>query len=191
MSENNQELEKKIEAILFAYGDWVSIDEIKDSVHENSSKKVENSLSSLEKKYNSNFPFSVIQNENNLWKMTLDEDYEEVVTNLVSGIEIPKNVLKVLSVIAYEQPVSKTRLSEILGRSVKQEVDYLYKAKFVDYEKRGIGRYYRVTKKFFDYFKVEDEENFRKQANEKLNTFLEDPSIESESQEIQTEENKS
>ena len=48
------------------------------------------------------------------------------VSTLISGTEIPQTALKVLSVIAYEQPVTKTRLNEILGKSVKQELDYLY-----------------------------------------------------------------
>lgn len=188
MSEDSKKLFlKNVEAILFAYGDWISVEEIKDALSANSIKQVENSLNELERKYDDSFSFSVVSDSLGRWKMSLKEEHEDIVTNLISGVEIPKNVLKVLSVIAYEQPVSKTRLSEILGRAVKQEVDYLYKAKFVDYEKKGIGRYYRVTKKFFDYFKIEDQENFRKTANKKLKTFLEEPTQENQEETSQNQ----
>lgn len=172
--ENFDEVKKKVEAILFSYGDWISVSEIMSSLGLDSEMLINNSLKELEAMYKSGFSFRVEQNGNSKWRMALYGEYEELVTDLISNVEIPKNVLKVLSVIAYEQPVTKTRLFEILGKSVKQEVDYLYKAKFVYYEKKGIGKYYKVTKKFFDYFKIENEDEFREAANKNITTFLED-----------------
>ena len=165
------EMKLKIEAILFSYGDWITVSEVKESVSEGSEVAIKNILEELKQKYETGFPFTV-ENEDNKWRMSLKEEFNEVVSSLISGTEIPRNVLKVLSVIAYEQPITKTRLSEILGRYVKEEVDYLAKAKFVYYEKHGVGRYYRVTKKFYDYFKLDKNEEFREQANENLNTYL-------------------
>ncbi len=171
---NNQkydEMKLKIEAILFSYGDWITISEIMESMDEDSEMAVKDILEELKQKYETGFPFTV-ENEDNRWRMSLKDEFNEIVSSLISGTEIPRNVLKVLSVIAYEQPITKTRLSEILGKYVKEEVDYLAKAKFVSYEKHGVGRYYRVTKKFYDYFKLEQNEEFREQANENLKTYL-------------------
>ena len=165
------EMRLKIEAILFSYGDWITISEIMESLSENSEMAVKNILEELKQKYEMGFPFTV-ENEDNRWRMSLKDEFNEIVSSLISGTEIPRNVLKVLSVIAYEQPITKTRLSEILGKYVKEEVDYLAKAKFVSYEKHGVGRYYRVTKKFYDYFKLEQNEEFREHANENLRTYL-------------------
>lgn len=174
--DNKDELKLKIEAVLFAYGDWLTPESIMESVGVSSKKSFEGLMGEVVKKYEMGFPFMVQKGEDERWKMSLKEEYEGAVSELVSGVEIPKNVLKILSVIAYEQPVTKTRLAEILGRSVKPEVDYLYKAKFVYYEKNGIGKYYKVTKKFYEYFKIDEEEDFRSKANENLKTFLEEPS---------------
>ena len=165
------ELVLKVEAVLFSYGDWITISEICDSVLEESQTKVKSALNKLIEKYGEGYSFQV-QNEDERYRMVLRDEFEEVASSLISGTEIPRNVLKVLSVIAYEQPVTKTRLSEILGRYVKEEVDYLFKAKFINYEKHGIGKYYRVTKKFYDYFKMDKPEEFREKADTNIQTFL-------------------
>lgn len=173
--EMNTSLELRVEATLFAFGDWLTVDEIKSATKAKSEKEIIQALEALHSKYTEEYAFRVTTDGSGQWKMVLRDEFEPVVQDLVAGIEIPTNVLKVLSVIAYEQPISKTRLSEILGRTVKQEVDFLYKAKFVDYKKQGIGRFYSVTKKFFDYFKVDDEEDFKERANKQLSTFLQEP----------------
>lgn len=188
------EITIKIEAILFSYGDWVSPNDIMDALNIDSQNLVLNGLRELESKYRTGYSFIVESNDDGKWRMALLPKYDEVVSDLVSGLEIPKPVLKVLSVIAYEQPVTKTRLAEILGKSVKNEVEYLYKAKFVNYEKNGIGKYYKLTKKFYDYFKMDENEDFRGRANKNITTYLEynDSLVEkSEDLEQATSENSS
>jgi segregation and condensation protein B len=170
---NFEEVKNRIEAILFSYGDWISVSELMDSLEIDSEILVRNAMEELLPKFSSGYSFLIEESEGK-YRMTLHSQYDQVVTSLISGTEIPRNVLKVLSVIAYEQPITKTRLSEILGKYVKNEVDYLYKAKFTSYEKKGIGKYYKVTKKFYDYFKIE-EDDFRAAANKNINTYLEEP----------------
>ena len=170
---NFEEVKNRIEAILFSYGDWISVSELMDSLEIDSEILVRNAMEELVPKFKTGYSF-LIESENGKYRMTLHSQYDQVVTSLISGTEIPRNVLKVLSVIAYEQPITKTRLSEILGKYVKNEVDYLFKAKFTSYEKKGIGKYYKVTKKFYDYFKMEEDE-FRAAANKNINTHLEEP----------------
>lgn len=153
MTVNNfNELKIKVEGILFSYGDWISPKDIMSCLKLDSEAIVKNILKELEIRYKEGYSFHIEEKEDGTWRMALKEDYADLVTDLISGVEIPQGALKVLSVIAYEQPVTKTRLSEILGRSVKEDVNYLYRNKFLSYEKVGIGKYYRVTKKFYDYF---------------------------------------
>ena len=172
MTENNnfEDIKNKVEAILFSYGDWISINEIMHALNLDSQKLIKNSIIELENKYDKNFSFKIFKDEDK-YKMSLKEEFEKVVETLISGTEIPKSTLKVLSVIAYDQPITKTRLSEIIGRVVKDDVDYLFKNKFLSYEKRGIGKYYRVTKKFFDYFQI-DADEFRKQADKNITNYI-------------------
>ncbi len=174
-NKNFDDLKLKIEAILFSYGDYISPKEIMQVLELDSENIVKSILNELKQKFDNTFSFEIEENDNGKWKMTLRNNYEQLVSDLISGLELPPSALKVLAIIAYEQPVTKTRLSEILGKAVKSEVNYLYKNKFLSYEKRGIGKYYRVTKKFFDYFKLEEDEDFRQTANKTIKTFLEEP----------------
>lgn len=168
------DLHFKIEAILFSYGDYISLREIQQTLGVDSEMMIKNAIKDLQEKYKEGYSFHIIQNEEQKYRMSVKDDYADLLSDMISGTEIPANVLKVLSVIAYEQPVTKTRLSEILGKSVKTEVNYLYRNKFLSYQKHGIGKYYKVTKKFYDYFKLEEGEDFREAANKSITTFLEE-----------------
>ncbi len=172
MSDDNlKKIQAKIEAILFSYGEWISVNEIKEVLKLDSELMVKNALEELKSKFQDEFSFKIIM-EDGKYRMVLKTEFEPIVEDLVSGVEIPQKVLRVLSVIAYEQPVTKTRLSEILGRYVKTEVDYLHKHKFISYEKKGIGKYYKITKKFYEYFNLDDNEDFRGKADKNITSFL-------------------
>lgn len=175
-------LESQIEALLFSYGDFLSIKELKTTLHEESELKIKNALKNLQKKFEEEFSFVIIE-ENGKYKMKIKEEYDTLCSDLVANLEIPQHYLKVLSVIAYEQPVSKTRLAEIIGKNVQSEVAYLYRNKFLSYQKIGIGKFYRVTKKFYDYFQLEEDEDFKKTADSNITTFFQ--SVEDLAQELQ------
>ncbi|MCA9459886.1 MAG: SMC-Scp complex subunit ScpB, partial [Nanoarchaeota archaeon] len=146
-----KKLKLNVEAILFSYGDWIASSEIMNILGLDSELELNKILNEIEEKYDAEiYSFKVECDVESRWRMVLKEEFEDIVSGVISNVEIPQAVLKVLSVIAYEQPVTKTRLSEILGKYVKTEVDYLFKNGFLSYEKKGIGKYYRVTKKFYD-----------------------------------------
>lgn len=185
------QLRLKVEAILFSVGDWVSMHNLEQVLEIDSELLLTNALKELEGKYfHKDYSFCLEQSEDGQkWRMTLKDKFSHLSGDLVSSTEIPPKVLKVLSVIAYEQPITKTRLSEILGKSVKTEVEYLYKLKFLSYQKQGIGKYYKVTKKFYDYFQLDKDEDFKSKANKNMTTFLQEP-FEEEAEELDLSENK-
>ena len=158
----------KVEAILFSYGDFVEISEIV-SLLEISEKKVRVYLNELKSDYNSqNHSFEILLEDSRV-KMSIKENFQNLINSFLTKEEIPKKILKTLSIIAYEGPLTKTRLSDILGRVVLEDIEFLYRNKFIDFRKKGIGKYYFVTSKFYDYFKIDKENNLRKMFNEKLN----------------------
>ncbi|MFW5704683.1 MAG: SMC-Scp complex subunit ScpB [Nanoarchaeota archaeon] len=173
--EKFEEMKMNVEAILFSYGNWISVNEIMDILGIDSELLINNALRELQAKFKQGYSFFIQQNDAGHWKMRLAEDYVHLAEDVISGTEIPKKVLKVLSVIAYEQPVTKTRLLEIMGRSVKPEVDYLFNNKFLSYEKHGNGKYYKLTKKFYDYFDIDENSDFRERANKTMTTYIEEP----------------
>ena len=176
---NSTELELKIEALLFSYGDWISSKNLQETLKEKSLNNIEKALSNIQNKFKEGFSFELLTETTKGWKFSLKTPFEPLVEELVSGIEIPPQTLKILSMVAYEQPITKTRLSELLGRGVINELENLRKNKFITYEKRGIGKYYKVTKKFYDYFQLEEKE-FTEKIKNTLTTFIEEPKINEE-----------
>lgn len=170
-SSNKASLEQQIEGLLFSYGDFLSIKELQTTLDEESELKIKEAIKNVQEKFKEGFSFQIIE-ENGNYKMGLHSEFETLASDLIANLEIPQHILKVLSVIAYEQPVSKTRLAEIIGKNVQSEIAYLYRNKFLSYEKVGIGKFYRVTKKFYDYFQLEEDEEFRNTAENNITTYF-------------------
>ena len=174
-------LELKVEGLLFSYGDWMSVEEMGKTLEGSSSNLIKKALEQIRKKFEEGFSFRLIEDDVKGFKFSLNEEFEPLVERLVSKVEIPPKTLKVLSMVAYEQPITKTRLSELLGRGVIKELDYLRRNKFVSYEKRGIGRYYKVTRKFYDYFQLEEKE-FDDKIKQSVTTKIQEPTLENNSE---------
>ena len=171
-----ENLHLKVEAILFSYGDWLLVEKLQQVLGVKSKLQVEGAIKKLDEKFKENSSFELLKDEVRGVKFSLRSEYEKLVEVLISEIEIPQKTLKILSMVALEQPVTKTRLAEILGNSVVSELNYLRKNKFIDYEKRGIGKYYKVTKKFYDYFQLEEKE-FKENIEKNLKNSIEEPSL--------------
>jgi segregation and condensation protein B len=64
--------------------------------------------------------------------------------------------LKTLSYITYEQPIASRRLVQIRGSQVYSHLKELERIGFIKYEKVGRLKIFRTSKKFQDYFGIED-----------------------------------
>ena len=166
------EITKKVEAILFSFGDFIEINRIREILNEKDDKKILKSIKILEEKYNKETSFK-ITNETKRVKMGLKEEYENLASMVLSKNEIGPKMLKTLSIIAYEGPITKTALNRILGRATEEDIAFLNKNNFISYQKKGIGKYYRVSSKFYDYFNIAKGKNLREELNKKLNDYIE------------------
>jgi segregation and condensation protein B len=70
---------------------------------------------------------------------------------LVSG-----GALKTLSYVTYEQPVLSRRLVQIRGSQVYSHLKELERVGFIQHEKVGRLKIFKTSKKFQDYFGIED-----------------------------------
>jgi segregation and condensation protein B len=61
-----------------------------------------------------------------------------------------------LSYVTYEQPVLSRRLVQIRGSQVYSHLKELERVGFVQYEKVGRLRIFKTSKKFQDYFGIQD-----------------------------------
>jgi segregation and condensation protein B len=78
------------------------------------------------------------------------------VKKFASKPQLPNTVLKTLSYIAYEQPVTSKRLVEIRGSKVYSHLKELELLDFIISKSAGGLKIYNTTKKFQSYFGISD-----------------------------------
>ncbi len=142
---------KKVEAVLFAVGRAISIQELSDLTKE-SQNDLNVALHELKDQYvKRGSPLLVIQ-EGDAWKLTVHEQYLPIVQQISPHTELSKSVLETLAVIAWKQPSKQSDVIKIRTNKAYEHIDELERLGFVSKEKYGRTFLLKVTGKFFDYF---------------------------------------
>ncbi|MBI4153322.1 SMC-Scp complex subunit ScpB [Candidatus Woesearchaeota archaeon] len=143
---------RKIEAVLFAVGRDIAIEEIAQ-LCSLEGKQVLSVLEDLQKEYNQNTECSlVLQEKGKFWKFSVKNAYLPLVTSLVQRTDLDKSVMETLAVIAWKYPIMQADLIKIRHNKAYDHLKMLQEREFIAKEK--FGRTYRIklTPKFFDYF---------------------------------------
>ena len=113
-----EKLTNIIEAILFAAGDAVPIDLLREKL-DVTKREVDESIRQLEKKYTGNCGIRLLHFNHNL-QFATNPDYKEVVSLVLMPIrekEFTKTILECAAIIAYKQPITRSELENIRGIS--------------------------------------------------------------------------
>nr|MDQ5877034.1 SMC-Scp complex subunit ScpB [Thermoproteota archaeon] len=82
--------------------------------------------------------------------------YTPLVRKFAQHPLLPPGALKTLSYVAYEQPVTSKRLTQIRGSQVYPHIKLLEQLQFIEHENLGRLKVYRTTSKFQNYFGIAD-----------------------------------
>jgi len=148
-------MKSKIEAILFAKNKGISEKEI-SKLTNLSTKEVIRILNLLKKEYEDDNKGIKLTCENGIWKMQVKEEHLDTVKSLIPS-EFPKSLLKTLAVIAWKSPIKQSDVIKIRGNKAYKEIEKLIKEGFIEPKKWRNTRKLNITKKFKDYFGVEEE----------------------------------
>ena len=152
-----QEITARIEAALYCAGRPLSVEELVRASGTNSKEKTIKVVTDLIRKTKSVFnAIEISQLEDGTYVFQLKPAYTPVVRKFAQQPLISSSSLKTLSYIAYEQPVTSRRLAQIRGSQVYTHLRELESVSFIEHEKLGRLKVYRTTKKFQDYFGVND-----------------------------------
>ena len=113
-----EKLTNIIEAILFAAGDAVPIDLLREKLNV-TKREVDESIRQLEKKYTGNCGIRLLHFNHKL-QFATNPDYKEVVSLVLMPIrekEFTKTILECAAIIAYKQPITRGELENIRGIS--------------------------------------------------------------------------
>lgn len=160
-------LAKQAESILFSVGRRVEIEELA-KLCRTDKEELKKALKELEVKYNSENSSLMLIEEGTGYKLTVKEEYLNLVRNVVSETELPKTLIETLAVIAWKAPLLQSKVIEIRTNKAYDHLKYLEEAGYITRQKHGRTRMIKLAQKFFDYFdlpKDKVKERFQKFEN--------------------------
>ncbi|MBD3164806.1 SMC-Scp complex subunit ScpB [Candidatus Woesearchaeota archaeon] len=150
------ELKKKIEAILFSVGKYISLEDIAQLCRKDE-KEVKDALLELCTDYEHKKGSLVVISDGNMWKLTTREEYGNVVRNIVSETELTKSQLETLAVIAFKYPIKQSDLIKIRTNKAYEHLSQLEEAGYITRQRYGRSKLIKLTDKFFEYFDLPKE----------------------------------
>ncbi len=146
-------LKHNVEAILFAAGKALELKFITELCNSTESQ-TKKQLKQLQEDYSSNSVL-MIMDQDTTWKMTVREQYLDVVIKIVADTELSKSQLETLSMIAFRGPALQSEVVKARGLVTYDHVAELVRLGFV--VKQRIGRSYilKLTEKFYEYFEID------------------------------------
>ncbi len=149
-----------IEALLFSSGSPLSTDFMKKLL-ETDKRTLKKNLEELKKDYEKLGGAVYLWNEGEDWKFAVKSKYTEIVSKIVSDIELSFSTMETLAVIAYKNPVLQSDVIQVRGTNAYEQISELFDLKFIRKEKEGRSYRLYLTEKFFDYFELEGGKNIR------------------------------
>lgn len=115
--EIKENLKNILEAVLFASGDPIPVNVLSTSLDVDA-KEINVAVTELKEEYSdSKRGFSIITMNSSI-QMATNEDYAQIVEDILSPIrseKLTKSAIEVLSIIAYRQPITRGEIAEIRG----------------------------------------------------------------------------
>jgi len=150
---DDNEIKNLVEASLFMAGRALTLEEIARICESGNLGKIRTILEELIGEY-SGRGVNIISTGNS-YVMSIRKDLEEKVMNLAPYPEINTSMLKTLGFIAYKQPVKQAEVIKQRGY-VYSHIKKLCEMGFVESRVDGRSKILKTTKKFDEYFKVEE-----------------------------------
>ena len=152
-----------IEALLFATN-GLTLDDIAKRTGMNK-KAAEEILEELELEHETDERGIHVIQEGSIWKMSVKPEMTVQIRDLLPP-DLPAGLTKTLAIIAAKKPVRQSIIVKIRGNKAYDHVKKLVKLGFITAERRGNTQILDLTQRFFDYFRV-TEENLKSQITEK------------------------
>lgn len=151
------EISARIEAALYSAGRPLTVDELVKASGTNSRDKSLKIISDLMKKTKTVFKaLEIDQLEDGTFVFQVKPQYAPIIRKFANRPMVSGGALKTLSYITYEQPILSRRLVQIRGNQVYSHLKELEQLGFIQYEKVGRLKIFKTSKKFQDYFGIED-----------------------------------
>lgn len=156
---NELQVDKIIEALLFASDTPITIPKLKEISGVESSKEIREGIKLLEKRYSGSGSAVTLIEIAGGYQIVSSERYSEYVQKLFRGRQasrLTQRALETLAIIAYKQPITRIEIENIRGVNVDGVIRTLLERNLISIEGRqkapGNPLLYGTTKFFLEYF---------------------------------------
>jgi segregation and condensation protein B len=167
------EIKSIIEAIMFAYSDPISIEELNNIINEELSRKeIEFMLNSLIEEYREdNRGIQIIKLEDK-YQMTTNKEYSDFIKKVLEPNKkksLSQATLETLTIIAYKQPITKVQVEDVRGVKCDRAIQTLLENELIieagRLDKIGKPIIYKTTNEFLKLLSIETLEDLPKLEN--------------------------
>ena len=157
-----------LESALFSSGKPLSINELAEAMdmEPNAVRKHIKKLRGLYRNRNTSIEVAKVGSK---YCVQVKEKFREHASRF-SSTNIPRRLLKSLTLIAYHQPIKQSTLVKIIGPKIYKEVKELRELGLIHYKRSGHTKIMSTTKKFPEYFGIATttKEGIKKWLREKM-----------------------
>ena len=153
----DDELKRKIEALLFSSGKRMAIDEIARACRAQP-EQVKESLGELRDDYERSRSSLMLVDDGGSWKITVREKFAPIARKVVAQTELPKSVVETLSVVAWKAPVLQSDVIKVRTNKAYDHLKLLEDSGFITRKRYSRTQMINLTQKFFGYFDVSPDE---------------------------------
>ncbi len=152
---NDQKL-ALLEAILFTTSEPLSLDELQKLIR-GRKDEIMKMLDELSRRY-SDPSHGIKLYDIGGYKLMVKNDYMQAVADLTPHADMSRGLLRVLSIIAYHQPIKQSDIVKVIGNRTYEYVHELVERGFITVEKKARTRILSTTPRFEEYFETKKEE---------------------------------
>jgi segregation and condensation protein B len=149
--------QKKIEAVLFTTGRFMTLPEIAQACELGSEGYVKEQLVALMTHYDQQGGALHVVEQDGRYKLNIRKEFGHLANKLVSSSEFDNPTTKTLAVIAHKNPALQSDIIHIRGNKAYDHISVLKESGLVTSDKTGRTRLLKLTPKFYDYFDTADD----------------------------------
>jgi len=152
---NSQKL-ALLEAILFTTTDPLTFEQLQ-KLTKSRKDEMEKLLTELNQRY-SNENSGIKISDMGGYKLIVKNEYLQNVADLTPHADMSRGLLRVLSIIAYHEPIRQSEIVKVIGNRTYDYVKELSEKGLINVEKKSRTRILTTTDKFEEYFETKKNE---------------------------------
>ncbi len=160
-----------LEAILFTTSKPLTLEEL-HKIMRGRRDEIEKMLSALKERY-SREDSGMMLSDIGGYKLVAKNEYLDKVSGLTPHADISRGLLRVLSIIAYHEPIPQSEIVKVIGNRTYEYIKELEARGLVKTERKSRTKLIRTTPHFEEYFGARKEE-FKKMAEEEKDEVKEE-----------------